>query len=436
MSDRPPERSDGRQDASCDELAGKHHRFAGDRRGTPLAMRALARMSAGRTDIIMGYVFSHMRVSGGGSNVRCHAAHHTKLAMALSLVAGVIILGYGARARADVPAALPAPPLVGGPQNYTAQVAGYDDLLVHRTGFAKDADVVGAGPTARVYIVDSTSDATTPGTLRHALESPEPFWIRFAPAMAGTSIVVDSSINSMSYKTIDGRMGGLQPVRVRTGATDTKTVKAIIFDGITQIIVMNVNFDDGYDGWKSDTEGSEAIHIYGSNHIWLHQNRFARFRDTAVEMDEPISNNVTLSYNLFEMQFQAVVLNARRADFHHNRCLNTGQRCPKVNSPSDGGASLYVYNNLIEYWQRENVHHIEDPGEYLADSNVYRSRTDALRQSGQCGGMADTWKRDANLTIGLADSGGCLESRRPHVELGVANVTFKDLSCMANPKSR
>jgi len=330
--------------------------------------------------------------------------------------------------------ALPATALAGGPQPYTAQVAGYDDLLLHRTGFAKDADVVGAGPTARVYIVDSTSDASTPGTLRDALEAAEPFWIRFAPAMAGNSIVVNTPIYPMSYKTIDGRMGGLQPVRVKTSANGTGPVKAIIFDTKTQLIVMNVNFDDGYDGWKSDAEGSEAIHIYGSDHIWLHQNRFARFRDTAVEMDDPISNNVTLSYNLFEMQFQAVVLNARRADFHHNRCLNTGQRCPKVNAPSDGGASLYVYNNLIEYWQKANVHHIEDPGQYLADSNVYRPRTDALRQSGQCGGMADPWKTTENLKIGLADTGGCLESRRPHVELGVEEVTFLGFSCTANPK--
>jgi pectate lyase len=325
---------------------------------------------------------------------------------------------------------LPTTALAGGPQPYTAQTAGYDDLLLHRTGFARDANVVGGGPAARVYIVDSTSDASTPGTLRHALEADEPFWIRFAPAMAGNSILVASPIRPKSYKTIDGRMGGLQPVRVRTSAMHGKM---IIFDQKLQLIVMNVNFDDGYVLWKKDTEGSEAIHIYGSSHIWLHQNRFARFRDVAVEMDEPISDYVTLSYNLFEMQYQAVVLNSRHADFHHNRCLNTGERCPKVNSPSAGGASLYVYNNLIEYWRTEEVHSIEDPGQYLADSNVYRPRTDALRESGQCDGIEDTWKKPGNRTVGSADTGGCLESRRPHVELGVPSVTFPSF-CVAYPE--
>jgi pectate lyase len=325
---------------------------------------------------------------------------------------------------------LPATALAGGRQSYTAQAAGYDDLLLHRTGFAKDANVVGGGPTARVYIVDSTSDASISGTLRHALEADEAFWIRFAPSMAGSSILVASPIRPKSHKTIDGRMGGLQPVRVRTSAMHGKM---IIFDKRLQLIVMNVNFDDGYDLWKEDSEGSEAIHIYESSHIWLHQNRFARFRDTAVEMDDPISDYVTLSYNLFEMQYQAVVLNARHADFHHNRCLNTGQRCPKVNSPSAGGASLYVYNNLIEYWRTEEVHSIEDPGQYLADSNVYRPRTESLRWSGQCGGTKDTWKHDGNLTVGSADTGGCLESRRPHVELGVPGVTFPSF-CVAHPE--
>lgn len=325
-------------------------------------------------------------------------------------------------------ALLPATALAGGPQPYTAQVAGYDDLLLHRTGFARDANVVGAGSAAQVYIVDSTSNLSTPGTLRHALEADEPFWIRFAPAMAGNSIVIDTPIRPQSQKTIDGRMGGLQPVRVRTSAM----IKAIILDEISQFIVMNVNFDDGYDLWKSDAEGSEAIHVYGSSHIWLHQNRFARFPDVAVEMDEPISDYVTLSYNLFEMLNQAVVLNARHADFHHNRCLNTGQRCPKVNAPSAGGASLYVYNNLIEYWQKDTVHSIEDPGQYLADSNVYRPRTDDLRHSGQCGGTADTWKKIGNGTVGSAD-GGCLESRRSHVELGLGSVTFPDF-CVASPE--
>jgi len=325
---------------------------------------------------------------------------------------------------------LPATALAGGPQAYTAQAAGYDDLLLHRTGFARDANVVGGGPDAFVYIVDSTSDVSTPGTLRHALEADDAYWIRFAPAMAGNSILVAAPIKPKSYKTIDGRMGGLQPVRMRTSAMHGKM---IIFDQKHQLIVMNVNFDDGYDLWKGDSEGSEAIHIYDSHHIWLHQNRFARFRDAAVEMDDPISDYVTLSYNLFEMQYQAVVLNARHADFHHNRCLNTGQRCPKVNAPSAGGASLYVYNNLIEYWRTEEVHSIEDPGQYLADSNVYRPRTKALRESGQCGGTGDTWKHAGNRTVGSADTGGCLESRRPHVELGVPSVTFPDF-CEAHPE--
>jgi len=48
----------------------------------------------------MGYVFSYMHVSGGGSNVRRHATHHTKLALAL--VAFAVVLGYGAGARADI----------------------------------------------------------------------------------------------------------------------------------------------------------------------------------------------------------------------------------------------------------------------------------------------------------------------------------------------
>jgi len=321
--------------------------------------------------------------------------------------------------------------LVGGEQPYTAQSQNYDALLAHRTGFALDANVVGAGAEALVYVVNKTSDDGSPGTLRHALESAQPYWIRFDPALAGESITVKSSILVKSRKTLDGRVSGAPPVRIKTNSSSTHRVQALVFDGKTQLIVMNVNFDDGNELWREDAEGSEAIHISNSTHIWLHQNRFARFRDVAVEMDAPINDFVTMSYNLFERQYQAVILNAQRADFHHNRCLNSGARCPKVEGPATGGANLYVYNNLIEFWNDDSIHRISAPGQYLAVANVYNPRTDALRQSGACGGNSDVWKKLDNLEVGTTVTGACLENRQPHVQ-GTAVVNFFS-PCVASP---
>lgn len=322
--------------------------------------------------------------------------------------------------------------LVDGEQSYTAHSQGYDDLLMHRTGFALDANVVGAGPNAPVYIVDKTSDDGSVGTLRNALESPQAYWIRFAPALSGQTITVKSSITVQSNKTLDGRVDYAPPVRIKTNADTGHKVQALVFAGKTQFIVMNVNFDDGYDLWKEDAEGSEAIHISGSDHIWLHQNRFARFRDVAVEMDPPLSDMVTMTYNLFERQYQAVIVNANRADFHHNHCLNSGERCPKVEGPEGGGANLYVYNNLIEFWRGDSIHRINQPGQYLAFKNVYNPRTDALRQSGACGGTSDTWDRPDNLLVGTTVDGACLENRQPYVQ-HAAPVEFLDSSCVATP---
>jgi hypothetical protein len=327
----------------------------------------------------------------------------------------------------------PATTLAGGVQPYTARSQGYDDLLAHRTGFALEANVIGAGPDASVYIVDKTTDDGTHGTLRHALQSPEKYWIRFAPALAGQTITVTSSITVQSHKTIDGRMNYAPPVRIKTNASSTHTVKALVFEEETQLIVMNVNFDDGYEGWKEDAEGSEAIHIADSTHIWLHQNRFARFRDTVVEMDYPLSDWVTMSYNLFERQYQAVVLSSKHADFHHNRCLNSGARCPKVIGPDGGGTNIYAYNNLIEFWSRATIQNLSAPGDYLAVENIYNPRTKTLRDNGACGGGSDVWKSSENLMVGEVKGNGCLKIREPHVERGVAPVTFFSSSCTSSP---
>ncbi len=339
----------------------------------------------------------------------------------------------------------PATTLAGGVQSYTARSQGHDDLLAHRTGFALDANVIGAGPDARVYIVDKTADDGTAGTLRDALESTEKYWIRFAPALAGQSITVKSSISVKSHKTIDGRMNYAQPVRIKTNATSTHSVLALVFSNQTQLIVMNINFDDGYDGWKNDSERSEAIHIFNSTHIWLHQNRFARFRDTVVETDikeNPsdtnikLSNWITMSYNLFERQYQAVVLGAMNADFHHNRCLNSGARCPKVIGPDGGGTNVYIYNNLIEFWQRPTIHDLGVRGNYLAVRNVYNPRTEALRANGDCGGSSDDWDLAGNLKVGDSpENVSCLEIREPHVEGNVANVAFFPSSMSPPPPS-
>lgn len=366
------------------------------------------------------------------------------LRAAVGLCCGGLILAACGAAPEELDSRLPQPDeaqlrhqeaALGGAQTYTAHSQGYDDLLVHRTGFALDANVVGAGPNALVYIVDKTSDdGSVVGTLRHALESPQPYWIRFAPALSGQTIKVTSSIAVQSHKTLDGRLDYAPPVRIKTNADEGHKVQALVFAGKTEFIVMNINFDDGYDLWKEDAEGSEAIHISGSTRVWLHQNRFARFRDVAVEMDPPLNDLVTMTYNLFERQFQAVIVNSQRADFHHNHCLNTGARCPKVEGPPDvGGANLYAYNNLIEFWEDDSIHRINAPGQFLAFRNIYNPRTDALRQSGACGGTTDTWKKPFNLTVGTTVDGACLENRAPYIDHSVAVVDFLDTSCVANP---
>jgi hypothetical protein len=149
-------------------------------------------------------------------------------------------------------------------------------------------------------------------------------------------------------------------------------------------------------------------------------------------MDLPLSDLVTMTYNLFERQFQAVVIRSDRADFHHNRCLNSGARCPRMGGPDNGGGNLYAYNNLIEFWQEDSIHFAAKFGQFLAVENVYNPRTDTLRQAGACGGPSDTWKKTANLVVGKTDVGACLEHRQPYVQSGAPSVNFYT-SCVASP---
>ncbi|MEM3980675.1 MAG: hypothetical protein QXF79_05415, partial [Ignisphaera sp.] len=117
-------------------------------------------------------------------------------------------------------------------------------LLSEASGFG--AKVIG-GLYGKTYYVTRLDDERAFGTLRYALENPEPLWIRFN--VSGT-ITPTSVITVKSFKTIDGR-----------GAEVIISGFGLKIASAKDVIIANIRFDTGYE---------DALAIEASSNVWIH----------------------------------------------------------------------------------------------------------------------------------------------------------------------
>ena len=81
--------------------------------------------------------------------------------------------------------------------------ADRDLLLAQRTGFAQG---VTGGDSGATYVVTSTADTNTPGTLRYGLTRNVPLWIVFDKSLGpNITIALASKLKPLANKTVDGR---------------------------------------------------------------------------------------------------------------------------------------------------------------------------------------------------------------------------------------
>jgi pectate lyase len=117
-------------------------------------------------------------------------------------------------------------------------------------------------------------------------------------------------------------------------------------DGVSNVIIQNLNFRD----WADD-----AVNVQdGSTRIWIDHNNFSNGYDGAVDIKRG-SDYITVSWNRFFDHDKAMLLghsddNASqdrghlRVSYHHNWFDGTTQRHPRVRF----GNPVHVYNNYYD----------------------------------------------------------------------------------------
>jgi len=204
-------------------------------------------------------------------------------------------------------------------------------LLFDARGFAEG---VTGGARGCLYHV-TTLDDSGAGSLREALDSPEPLWIVFD--LSGT-ITLDSELITQSDKTIDGRGRRIEIVGGGLIIEDAP---------IGDIVVENIIFREGLDA-------GDAITIYGGvSMIWVDHCTFGPWGDGQIDVTEA-STDVTVSWCLFRDHELVMLIGAGpestgdtviRVTVHHNWFDGTDERHPRLRY-----GKAHVYNNLYVNW--------------------------------------------------------------------------------------
>lgn len=238
------------------------------------------------------------------------------------------------------------------------------------------------GKEGDIYEVTNLNDSGD-GSLRKGLEQKEARWIVFK---VQGRITLQTPIKVQSNKTVDAR-GHTVVIDTATTTYDDqcpskendhdKNVTGFVIDGVQNVILLNLTFDDNFKPLHVDCEDSDAITITNSSHIWVHHCTFKRWADGAIDIvgDQGMSTDVTVSWSTFDDIFQAALWKVRKASFHHNVCRNVGLRCPDAEKKdADNPAHIHSYNNYITRWQTEGVM-IADNSDLWDDHNMLEPGT-------------------------------------------------------------
>lgn len=283
------------------------------------------------------------------------------------------------------------------------------------------------------YVVTSTADDGSCGTLRYGVGLPGAKWITFDPqvfpASTKRSIWLASPLQVPSDTTIDGRGSWVSLRRAyrddnvwwklhgdpQTGTYECNMIegadnKGPVVDirGATNVILTNLDFyktyplgtvyyDDGDtdeiadDGWKNlDTVSAEQIDAqcyddvvaiqFGSSEVWIDHSDFTHCGDECISVRAPngdTASEVTISNNYFVNAWKAILLGAPKDMGAPDRMRILASVYQnrfvgvKYRQPRVEAAAAHIYNNLYEDWHGTAIH-----AHATASQELYEDRPD------------------------------------------------------------
>ena len=265
----------------------------------------------------------------------------------------------------------------------TAQTEPYEDLLDHRSGFARNV-TGGAGGT--VVTITAVGDAGF-NQLKSALAGDEPKWIRFSPGLTGT-ILINNYLGIGSNKTIDGRGADIT-------LKGKNTRDRVYIWGDTNVIIHNIRF---FEIGVGDDNGQALGLADGADLVWIDHVTFEHNGDESVsiggydpEYKYGYNSRVTLSYCHWYNTVKCILVGNSKIDgegfkltVHH--CFFQGGPDVGVSRiPLLRHAKVHFYNNYVldVGWQAAAIH---EDGEALLEYNIYDTEHDDVMNCG-----TDSW---------------------------------------------
>jgi pectate lyase len=159
---------------------------------------------------------------------------------------------------------------------------------------------------------------------------------------------------------------------IGVGSTAAITGGGLDIDGVSNVIVRNINFRN----W-----GDDAINLQdASHHVWLDHNSFSNGNDGALDIKRE-SDFVTVSWNRFFDHDKSMLLGHSdghtadrgnlRVTYHHNWFDGSNQRHPRVRF----GNVVHVYNNYYDNVGSYGVASTVEAG-VLVEGNYFENTDD------------------------------------------------------------
>jgi pectate lyase len=249
------------------------------------------------------------------------------------------------------------PPGHGDP---ATDVPEFHALLEEIEGWATGTT---GGLDGTIFVVDTLADAGD-RSLRAALESAQAHWIVFADGLDGT-IQLASTIRPGSDKTVDARG---HDIRIRGGGS-ADPFTAMRIESQSNLVLVNLTFDDELENWDQDSEGADGLNITDSHHVWIHHCTFARWIDGAIDIRHgtgELPHHISVTWSRFSRVYQALAWTADRASFGHNVCERIRRRCIKI---IDGKG--HSWNNVISDWNAAAIQNAKDGAQLYSLRNMF-----------------------------------------------------------------
>jgi pectate lyase len=239
-------------------------------------------------------------------------------------------------------------------------------LLAERVGFG--ATTTGGSP-GNVYHVTSKANSG-PGTLRHALESTENYWIVF-DVEGEFQCTFSQTIQVKSNKTVDGRG---RDVRLRDCRFDIKPgVQNLIFTDFEAY--FHDPQDNEGDLFYARGPGSTSPDSYTTKRIWWHHLDLHHAGDGLIDIRGATS--ITISWCHFHNHTKVMLHTydmdenpdpGKHITYHHNWFDTVTRRGPQF---AYGKADFF--NNYQYHWYEYGAASV-DNAQFLSEANIYEAR--------------------------------------------------------------